>query len=87
MTSSGSVREYTQTLPSIEDVAICIELEGIFGTGSCWRLLGEEAFLEGREGELCCSEVLRLLPSCRAVVGKGGGKGETEMLVTDAPWA
>ena len=78
------------TFPSMEEVAIWIELEGVAGTGGCCRGLlaaGEAlADAEVRAGEALGSIVRRLTPS-GFPDGKGGGNGDIEIAVMEAEWA
>ena len=41
VTSLGSTSEETQTWPSMEEVAIWIELDGVAGSGGCFAVLEE----------------------------------------------
>lgn len=70
----------------MEDVAICIEFEGVAGTGGSLGLLdGVVACApEGdRVGVPRCSPAI-LLTASGFPVGIGGGKGEIEIAVMDA---
>jgi len=81
--------------PSIDDVAMCMLFDGVFGTpggslgrlevaaGVAWR---SEAPDPGRKGLL--SDWARARAAVSDLkLGNGGGKGDIEMLVTDAEWA
>jgi hypothetical protein len=73
----------------MEDVAIWIEFDGVIGIRSCCRgVLGEEVATDlielGRAGELAGSSAFSLLVTTDCAVGHGGGKGETDTLVTEA---
>jgi hypothetical protein len=80
-----------QTLPSIEEVAIYIAFEGIFGTargarGFRGELFGASDITEGVcLGVAACDATL--LTASGAALGRGGGKGEMEMLLIEAEWA
>jgi hypothetical protein len=79
------------TLPSIDDVAMCIELAGMEGICGCCLtlLLDGELVLCGwgeRAGESWISDTSLFTPSGLAT-GKGGGNGDTETAVMEAEWA
>lgn len=74
----------------MEEVAMCIEFDGVAGTGGCLGLFGDEAFgellIEERPGESRRSEATLFKASGRAT-GSGGGLGEIETIVIDAECA
>lgn len=80
-----------QTLPSIEEVAMYIAFEGIFGT--VWVVRGFRGVLvdasETTEGDFlgvaACDATL--LTASGTALGRGGGNGEMEMLLIEAECA
>lgn len=90
MTSLGSTNDETHTFPSMEEVAMYIEFEGVAGTVACW-LLGCPRRLAELEEDLLGSwssvKVEALVNGSGFKVGKGGGNGETEIDVILAEWA
>lgn len=90
MTSLGSTNDEMHTFPSMEEVAMYIEFEGIAGTAACW-LLGCPRRLAELEEDLLGSwssvKVEALVNGSGLKVGRGGGNGETEIDVTLAEWA
>lgn len=66
---------------------MCIEFEGIFGTGGCSARPDGEGFRGDCLGELsCCSDTI-LFTASGLAEGSGGGNGDTDIVVTDAEWA
>lgn len=73
----------------MDDVAMCIEFEGVAGTGGSLGLFDGVLGLmpDGdRFGVPRCSPVI-LLTASGFPVGIGGGKGDIEIAVTEAEWA
>ena len=78
-----------QTFPSIEEVAICIEFDGVAGTSNCLELLadGDEASCNvGVRAMTLRGSPGALFEISGFTVGKGGGKGDIETPVMDAEW-
>jgi hypothetical protein len=77
-------------LPSMEDVAMYIWLDGVFDTDGCFGLFFAPGGDIARVGDLSefpwTSTAPRLVASARAV-GKGGGKGEIDIDDMLAEWA
>jgi hypothetical protein len=79
-----------QTLPSMEEVAMYMAFEGVFGT-TCTRgfrgeLVDASEVTEGVPLGVCACEAT-LLTASGTALGSGGGKGDMEMLLTEAEWA
>jgi hypothetical protein len=85
-TSLGSTSDATQTLPSMEEVAMCMELDGVTGTGGCRGLLLDgEAVGGGLLDGLWASEAVLMATS--GLLLKGGGLGEIDIAATEAECA
>jgi hypothetical protein len=80
-------------LPSIDDVAMWILFDGVFGTTCCSFGLREAAAGDAWLSEMLVAGRRGLFgtdftaASGLAAVGRGGGNGEIETAVTDAEWA
>jgi hypothetical protein len=75
------------TLPSIEDVAIYIALEGVFGTtwacGVRGLFVAASDVTDGTLFGACACDAILLIAS-GAAFGRGGGNGDIEMQEVDA---
>jgi hypothetical protein len=74
----------------MEDVAMYIAFEGMFGTTGGWGVRGlfagaSDVTDDGFFGVCACDAIL-LTPSGSAL-GRGGGNGDIEMQEVDAWWA
>lgn len=78
-----------QTCPSIDDVAICIELDGVAGIVR-WFDFGDAGRFPALVPDLLgvpCSSAVVSAGASGLDVGKGRGKGDTETDVIDAECA
>lgn len=87
------MRDWMQTFPSVEEVAIYILFDGVFGTAgtSRGRLDAPTPTVASvdRDSGLEIESVWLLSKEggSGAAEGRGGGYGEMDMLVTEAEWA
>ena len=77
------------TFPSIDEVAICMELDGVAGTSNCLGFLTDgkvESCNVGVRAERLRGSTDALFKTSDFTAGKGGGKGDIETPVIDAEW-
>lgn len=77
-------------MPSIEDDAIYIAFEGMFGMEGCFGALGDGlpslVFDNDHEEDALCSVVILVMAS-PFVTGRVGGNGDIERADIEAEWA